>query len=92
MNPTKIEWCDYSSNPIQAFVDGKRGWFCEKVSPGCARCYAEALNLGRWGNGLPFLPGNRERVEFRLNEKELPDESVHRIQRAGKRSPGGSHD
>ena len=30
---SKIEWCDHTFNP----------WFgCQKVSPGCDRCYAEA--------------------------------------------------
>lgn len=73
MNKTKIEWCDYSSNPIYATVDGKRGWFCEKVSPGCAHCYSSTMNEGRFGNGLAFLPANRERVEWHLNEKELAE-------------------
>ena len=73
MNPTKIEWTDYSSNPIYATVDGKRGWFCEKVSPGCAHCYSSTMNEGRFGNGLEFLPSNRERVEFVLNDKELAE-------------------
>ena len=71
MNKTSIEWCDYSSNPIYATVDGKRGWFCEKVSPGCAHCYSSTMNEGRFGNGLEFLASNRERVEFHLNEDEL---------------------
>src|SRR3990167_803419 len=70
MNPTKIEWCDYSSNPIYATA-GKCGWFCEKVSPGCAHCYASTMNEGRFGNGLEFVPANRKLVEFHLNLKEL---------------------
>lgn len=41
---TKIEWTDYSSNPIRARrVDGKHrvpGHYCEKISAGCANCYA----------------------------------------------------
>jgi len=34
MNRTKIQWADYTANPI-AFqdADGKRVWACEKVSP-----------------------------------------------------------
>lgn len=45
---TKIEWCDHTFNP----------WIgCAKVSPGCAHCYAEALNHrwgnDNWGNGKP---------------------------------------
>jgi protein gp37 len=32
MGLTKIEWTDYSFNPW---------WGCARISPGCARCYAE---------------------------------------------------
>ena len=39
---TGIEWCDATFNP----------WIgCEKVSPGCAHCYAETLVEGRMGRG-----------------------------------------
>lgn len=39
---TGIEWCDATFNP----------WIgCEKVSPGCAHCYAETLVHGRMGRG-----------------------------------------
>jgi len=72
MNKTGIEWTDFSSNPLYV-VDketGKRGWFCEKVSPGCANCYASALNVRR-GTGHVYLPANRDKVEWRLNEREL---------------------
>ena len=72
MNRTSISWTDFSSNPIYA-VDretGKRGWFCEKLSPSCANCYASALNVRR-GTGHDYLPENRDKVEFRLNEREL---------------------
>ena len=71
MNKTSIEWCDMSSNPLYV-VDketGKRGWFCEKVSPGCAHCYASALNVRR-GTGHAYLPANRDKVEWRLDGRE----------------------
>ena len=71
MNKTSIEWTDFSSNPIYATSGGKRGWFCEKVTPGCAHCYAETLNEGRFGNGLAFIPANRSKVEFHFNTAEL---------------------
>lgn len=39
---TGIQWCDATFNP----------WVgCEKVSPGCAHCYAETLVHGRMGRG-----------------------------------------
>lgn len=43
---SKIEWCDHTFNPWSG---------CQKVSPGCQHCYAEALakrnpaTLGVWG-------------------------------------------
>lgn len=72
---TNIEWTDYSSNPIYAVhkKTGKRGWFCEKISPGCGHCYACQLNRGRFGNGLDFVPMNADKIDFVLNEKELFD-------------------
>jgi len=39
---SKIEWCDHTFNPWEG---------CEKVSPGCKNCYAEARNK-RWGGGV----------------------------------------
>jgi protein gp37 len=68
-----IEWTDYTSNPIYAInkETNKRGWFCVKVSPGCGHCYAENLNVGRFGNKLHFTENNLKKVEFVLNEKEL---------------------
>jgi protein gp37 len=47
---TGIEWTDYTFNPW---------WGCEKVSPGCARCYAEGVSSryagpGLWGAGHRF--------------------------------------
>ena len=72
MNKTSISWTDFSSNPLYV-VDketGKRGWLCEKVSPGCAHCYASALNVRR-GTGHAYIPANRDKVQWRLNEREL---------------------
>lgn len=48
---TKIEWCDHTFNPWEG---------CQKVSPGCDNCYAEARNTRfgggtaiNWGPGAP---------------------------------------
>lgn len=38
---TRIEWCDHTFNPWEG---------CQKVSPGCDHCYAEARNV-RFGGG-----------------------------------------
>ena len=35
MNKTRIEWCDYTWNPIGG---------CSPVSEGCANCYAAAIS------------------------------------------------
>ena len=49
---TKIEWCDCTFNP----------WIgCTKVSPGCANCYAEAMDH-RWGNKRWGVSAERHRT------------------------------
>jgi protein gp37 len=61
---SRIEWCDDTVNPW---------WGCEKVSPACRFCYAEALDARNlhgdgfhWGSGAP----RRFRVEKALHELE----------------------
>lgn len=73
MNKTKISWTDQTANPIRAInrVNGKRGWHCVKVSPGCASCYAERINRGPYGNGLPFREDMRANVELYLESRVL---------------------
>lgn len=66
MGATKIEWADSTWNPLRArrLDDGKVGWHCEKVSAGCAHCYAETFNgrrLPGGGTGLEY--SNRHRAE-----------------------------
>lgn len=72
-----IEWTGRTWNPIGAFLKsevkigerifraGTRGWFCVKVSPGCANCYAEGINL-RLGNGLHYVRVNLDQIEWRF--------------------------
>lgn len=71
MNATKIEWCDFTSNPVK-FRDasGKVVWGCEKVSPGCVHCYAESL-AKRYGRGGPFDAKTMRTLTPFLDEKEL---------------------
>lgn len=63
---SKIEWTDATDNVI--VVRGEEGqphgWYCQKVSPGCAHCYAESLN------GSPFYRGNG------LKYRVMPDGST----------------
>lgn len=52
MNKTGIQWADYTWNPITG---------CTKVSPGCAYCYAEAVDK-RFDHDnayAPWIPGGR---------------------------------
>jgi len=60
MAKTKIEWVEYSINPIR--VKGG-GWHCTKVSPGCANCFGEPINM-RFGNKIPY---DDRPVEFELD-------------------------
>lgn len=49
MNKTKIEWCDYTWNPIVG---------CSPISKGCAHCYAAAISRRfklPWGKAH-FMP------------------------------------
>ncbi len=50
---TTIEWTDVTDNII---VAEQGGWWCRKISPGCAHCYAEKLNQSTYfgGNKLPY--------------------------------------
>lgn len=45
---TKISWCDHTFNIV---------WGCQKVSPGCANCYAETLS-NRFGHGYLWGPNS----------------------------------
>jgi protein gp37 len=48
---TLIAWCDHTFNPWMG---------CEKVSPGCAHCYAETLTKNRMGLSLWGPNGKRQ--------------------------------
>lgn len=67
---TAIEWTDYSSNPLRAEHSGRRGWGCEKISPGCLNCYSATLN-NRFGTGLDFNKAENAQAKHYLDEKEL---------------------
>lgn len=65
MAKTEISWVEYSINPLRA-GKGKSwpsGTHCTKISPGCAYCFAEPLNI-RFGNGLPY---DNRKTEFHLD-------------------------
>lgn len=84
---TGIEWTDRTWNPLVAFrrvgaphvhgpkqspfVEGKRGWFCTKISPGCVNCYAAKINM-RLGTGHDYVKSNTVLVNFGLVGLEDP--------------------
>jgi protein gp37 len=79
---TKIEWCDYVTNPLKAKYESepyplngghqviKRGWACVKISEGCANCWASTFNV-RLGTGLAYSLPNLEKVQVYVDEGEL---------------------
>lgn len=76
MGKTTIEWTDASWNSIRARRkdNGKVGWHCEKVSPGCANCYSETFNgrqLPNGGTGLDYAQRSRPEVETFIDEEML---------------------
>lgn len=76
MGKTSINWTDESSNPIRfrRKDDGREGWQCVKVSPGCKNCYAEKMNLSTrisYGTFLPYTVDAMKQVEPFIAEKEL---------------------
>ncbi len=64
---TAIQWTDVTDNII---VAKGGGWWCRKISPGCAHCYAAALNQNDFfgGNHLPY---SGEPPELVLREEIL---------------------
>lgn len=78
---TGIEWCDATFNPW---------WGCERVSPGCAHCYADTLarrrapKLALWGedHDFRFLSGGNWAKPLRwaklARDGRLPDGSANK--------------
>lgn len=62
---TNIAWTDVVDNIIVA-EDG--GWWCRKISPGCANCYAAKLNQNAFygGNKLQYS-GDPPKLKFRAD-------------------------
>ncbi|WP_020178051.1 phage Gp37/Gp68 family protein [Methylopila sp. M107] len=81
---SKIEWTDATWNPVRAsrFIplpgapeesdigEARMGWHCQKVSPGCANCYAEPMNR-RLGTGLDYKPGRRSEIDIVVADRAL---------------------
>lgn len=71
MSITSIEWTDRSVNPIRARLGAAVGHHCEKVSPGCANCYASRLQ-SRF-KMPPFQMDKRADVEPFFDERRLQE-------------------
>lgn len=71
MNRTKIEWAQFTVNPLRARdkETGKVGHFCARISPGCKHCYASRLQ-SRFGTP-DFSALNRDKVELFLDDAVL---------------------
>lgn len=72
---TKIEWTRSADgedgktwNPIRAVSrsTGKRGHYCQRISPGCTFCYAATMNVWR-GNGADYTVPAFDQVELYLD-------------------------
>lgn len=72
MNKTAISWTDFSLNPIRFrnTETGKVGWYCQKISSGCAHCYAETLN-NRFGAMVRYDVPSASKGEFFLDMKMI---------------------
>lgn len=54
-----------------AYGSGSIGWHCELASPGCGNCYAQKININRFGTGLPYTRSSRDKVEVYVHEPTL---------------------
>lgn len=78
MGKSRIEWCGSTWNPIRArnIVTSQVGTWCQKISPGCANCYAAAhnhRNLPHGSSGLPYTAQGGERAKIFLDPKMLAE-------------------
>jgi protein gp37 len=89
MKATDIEWTDFSSNALQ-YRDGagRVVWACAKISPGCQRCYSEAI-AERFNRGKEFTVANMTDLTPFVCDKEmkhvLTAKVVDKIEVSGKR-------
>lgn len=74
MADTSIEWTNKSWNPLRArnLETGGVGHYCEKVSPGCANCYAARMQP-RFKNAIRYNAADRDKVELFLDEDVLQE-------------------
>jgi protein gp37 len=78
MGKSSIEWTGSTWNPIRAKnrQTGQVGTWCQKISPGCAHCYAATHNarcLPHGSSGLPYTAQGGELAEIFLDSKILAE-------------------
>jgi protein gp37 len=82
-----IAWTDFTTNPLRyRTADGRTVWACEKISAGCANCYAESLSArfshlraGDWNAGTmagltPYL--DEKELRTLLTSKKISGKRV----------------
>lgn len=71
MQHSPIEWTDFTANPLKyRDADGKIVWACIHASPGCQKCYSEAL-AHRYKKGGPFNVATMEPLTPFMDDTEL---------------------
>lgn len=70
MGKTKIEWADHNANVFKAVSADGRGHYCEKVSAGCANCYAERFQF-RFGTQRSYDVRNRSEIQVEFDQKVI---------------------
>jgi protein gp37 len=70
---SKIQWIKATSNPVRVLKeDGTLGGhWCQKISEGCANCYAEAINNNSYFSFASHLKYAGEAPKLELDRKEL---------------------
>jgi len=77
MQPTDIEWCDFSSNPLKLKLreSGKLVNACVLKSAGCINCYSQGIVRRFWRKEWGKFPGYTKALmklgEWTLDEKEI---------------------
>jgi protein gp37 len=82
---TPIEWTQMTANVFYAVdkITCRRGWHCQKISPGCERCYAEQKNRGFFSLGTrrPYIAASREQVELVFDHNAAREWTCKRLPR-----------
>ena len=87
---SNIEWTNITANPIHLIrEDGSHGGhWCQKVSSGCARCYAEAQNQSNYFKFASHLPYSGSAPDNLIFDDKVMQELIKvRSLRGGTPSP-----